>query len=51
MKNLIKRVFNVPTITDVVIPADKLTVMLNEPVPTAADVLAWHNKNIPANQF
>ena len=51
MSNLIKRIFNIPTITDVVIPADKLAELLNEPLPTGADVLAWYNKNIPANDF
>lgn len=51
MKNLIKRIFNIPTTTDINIPADKLEKMLNEPLPTGADVLAWYNKNIPANEF
>ena len=49
MKRFIKKLFNIPTITHCVIPADKMAELLNEPVPTATDVLAWYNKNIPAN--
>lgn len=52
MKHLFKRLFNKPTITDVVMTPDELAAWLNEPVPGDADnVLAWHNKNIPANDF
>lgn len=51
MKNLIKRIFNIPTMTTVNTDTIKLADLLNEPLPTGADVLAWYNKNIPANDF
>ena len=52
MKKLIKRIFNIPTTTDLVLTPDQLAAWLKEPVPSeAATVLEWHNKHIPANQF
>lgn len=51
MKKIIKRIFNIPTITTTHTNAIELADLLNEPLPTGADVLAWYNKNIPANEF
>lgn len=49
MKKLLNKIFNRAVISDVKLSSDKLAQLLNEPLPTAEDVLAWYNKNIPAN--
>lgn len=49
MRKLLNRVFNRGTITPVCLSKDKLAKLLNEPLPTAQEVLEWYNKNIPAN--
>ena len=52
MKRLFNRLFNKSVITDAVMTPDELATWLKEPMPgDAATVLAWHNKNIPANDF
>ncbi len=50
MKRFIKKLFNIPTTTTVVMTAEQLADWLNEPVPTEAHkVFNWYSKNIPAN--
>lgn len=49
MKKLLNKIFNHAVVSDVKLSSDKLAQLLNEPLPTAEDVLAWYNKNIPAN--
>jgi len=49
MKKLLRKIFDRGTTTNVKISSDRLAALLSEPLPTATDVLAWYNKNIPAN--
>lgn len=51
MKQIIKKVFNIPTITDANIPDAELTRLLREPAPAAKKVLDWYYKNIPVNEY